>query len=69
MVTYFTMNMVCYFAILYPLIVDKDLTLHDKFMMSLLMFVLGLPIMFVAACLAIKGMYERLYENRGNKKH
>lgn len=69
MVTYFTMNMICYFAILYPLIVDKDLTLNDKFMMSLLMFVLGLPIMFVAACLSIKGMYERLYENRGNKKH
>lgn len=69
MVTYFTMNMVCYFAILYPLIIDKDLSNNDKFMMSLLMFVLGLPIMFVAACLALRNIFVRLYENRGNKKH
>ena len=69
MVTYFTMNLICYFAILYPLIVDKDLTLHDKFTFTLLIMVLGLPIMFVAACLALKNIFVRLYENRGNKKH
>ena len=69
MITYFAMNLFCFFAIIYPLIVDKDLTWNDKLTMTLLILVLGLPIMFVAACLALKNIFVRSYENRGNKKH
>lgn len=69
MITYFTMNLICYFAIIYPLIVDKDLTWNDKLTMTMLILVLGLPIMFVAACLALKSIFVRFYENRGNNKH